>query len=84
MNYLGQRVNEIDASMPSSLRGQKNDLAHIAEGKIIQMTFFFQVFYTHCPVKIEKGRSACCQIYLHYICMGRYKHTFSSRPYEVF
>ena len=49
-------------STPSFLREQKDSSAHIAEAKITLMIFIFPVVHTHCPVKIEKGRSACCQI----------------------
>ena len=49
-------------STPSYLREQKDSSAHIAEAKITLMVFLFPVVHTHCPVKIQKGRSACCQI----------------------
>lgn len=49
-------------STPSYLREQKDSSAHIAEAKITLMIFLFPVVHTHCLVKIEKGRSTCCQI----------------------
>lgn len=63
LNYLGQHPK--GCFYVQLLEGQKDYLAHVGEVKIIQMTLLFQVFYTHCPLKIEKEISACCKIYLH-------------------
>lgn len=63
MDHLGQPVNEWYASVSSCLRGQKDYLAHIAEVKIIQMTFLFQVSHAHCPVKLRREYLPCCKIY---------------------